>query len=145
MAVVAIGLDYERINYSEVASVHNPSTIRAPLGSAGGPGFGWNSINVYKVGLEYAANDQLIARIGFNHCDNPIGSRDVTFNILAPGVVQDHFTGGFTYQLSGHGELTGMYMHAFAHSVSGPSLVFGGSEQIHMYQNSYGLAYAHKF
>jgi hypothetical protein len=36
-------------------------------------------------------------------------------------------------------------MHAFAHSVSGASLIFGGTEQIHMYQNAYGVAYAHKF
>ena len=144
-SALTIGLDFERINYSDIPSVHNPSTNQMPLGSSGGPGFGWNSINVYKVGVEFAGSEQLTWRVGFNHSDDPITSRDVTFNILAPGVVQDHFTGGLTYQLSAHGEITGMYMHAFAHSVSGASLVFGGTERIHMYQNAYGVAYAHKF
>jgi long-chain fatty acid transport protein len=145
MSALTIGLDFERINYSDIPSVHNPSTNQMPLGSSGGPGFGWNSINVYKLGVEFAASEQMTWRVGFNHGDDPVTARDVTFNILAPGVVQDHFTGGLTYQLSAHGEITGMYMHAFAHSVSGASLIFGGTEQIHMYQNAYGVAYAHKF
>lgn len=145
LAPLTVALDFERINYSDVAAVHNPSTNQAPLGSSNGPGFGWDSINVYKLGVEYAATERLIGRIGFNHSGNPIAARDVTFNILAPGVVQEHFTSGFTYQLSEHGELTGMYMHAFSHAVTGPSLIFGGIEQIHMFQNAYGLAYAHKF
>lgn len=145
VTALTIGLDFERINYSDVASVHNPSTNQAPLGSSDGPGFGWSSINVYKLGVEFASSEQLTWRAGFNHSDDPVRSRDVTFNILAPGVVQDHFTGGLTYQLSPHGEVTGMYMHAFANTVSGASLVFGGTEQIHMYQNAYGVAYAHKF
>ncbi len=145
VSALTIGFDFERINYDEVAAVHNPSTNQAPLGSDAGPGFGWNTISVYKLGVEYAAGERLALRAGFNHSDDPIRSRDVTFNILAPGVVQDHATAGLTYRLRDHDEVTGMYMHAFAHALSGPSLVFGGTEQIHMYQNAYGLAYAHKF
>ena len=36
----------------------------------------------------------------------------MTFNIIAPGVVQDHYTLGFTYNLSKDSELTMAYMHA---------------------------------
>jgi long-chain fatty acid transport protein len=73
----------------------------------------------------------------------------VTFNILAPGVVQDHLTLGLTYTLPGGSELTAAYMHAFENSVTGPtnSLYFpvGGTQTISMYQNSFGLAWGMKF
>ena len=89
-------------------------------------------------------------RAGYNHGDNPIQARDVTFNILAPGVVQDHLTLGLTYKTSTGGELTFAYMHAFSKSVSGTSLfqgfgvVPGGTETIKMHQDSLGIAYGWK-
>jgi hypothetical protein len=38
--------------------------------------------------FEYQYNSNLILRAGYNHTDNPIQSRDVTFNMIAPGVVR---------------------------------------------------------
>ena len=69
--------------------------------------------------------------------------------MLAPGVVQDHVTLGFTYDVSKDSEVTMAYMHAFKNSVSGPSLFtnwLGGSavDKIQMYQNSLGIAYSMK-
>jgi Long-chain fatty acid transport protein len=166
---VTFGFDFDRINYNEVASVHNPSTNiqqiasnpNTRLGGSQGPGFGWQSINVLKAGVQVRATDRLTLRGGYNHTDNPIQARDVTFNILAPGVVQDHASFGFTYKLSHHSEVTGMYTHVFGNSVTGPSLQFpflgpngtpvlnqaslGGTETIYMYQNYGGLQYSYKF
>ncbi len=151
---VTVALDYQRINYSGVASVNNPSTnfgatIGSTLGVAGGRGFGWDDVNVVKIGVEYAYSQSLTLRAGLNHGDNPIQARDVTFNIIAPGVVQDHLTLGFTHKTKSGGELTFAYMHAFTKSVTGASLfntwVPGtGNETIKMYQNSYGIAYGWK-
>ena len=84
---------------------------------------------------------------------DPIRSSDVTFNFIAPGVVQDHYTLGFTYALDKSSEITMAYMHALKKSVSGPSLFnnlfpvanAGGNEKIEMYQNSLGIAWAKKF
>jgi len=103
-------------------------------------------VNVFKLGAEYQYNPKLILRAGYNHTDNPIQGRDVTFNIIAPGVVQDHATLGFTYNLSKDSELTMAYMHAFKNSVQAPSLFnrFGVpaiTERIQMYENSLGMAY----
>lgn len=101
-----IALDYERINYSDVKSVNNPSRLilNCPalggsnpancLGGGDGAGFGWESVNVFKLGVQYALNANWTLRGGYNYTDNPIGSQDVTFNILAPGVVQHHLTLG---------------------------------------------------
>ncbi len=141
---LTVALDYERINYDGVASINNPSTNQAPLGSDNGPGFGWDSVNVWKLGFEYKYNHALTLRAGYNHTDNPIQSRDAAFNILAPGVVQDHLTLGLSYAVNKTSDLTLAYMHAFKHSVSGQDPFFGGTDKIEMYQNSLGVAYSWK-
>jgi long-chain fatty acid transport protein len=94
-----------------------------------------------------------VLRAGYNHSDNPIQGRDVTFNIIAPGVVKDHLTLGFSYKLSGDSELTMAYMHAFKNSVEASSLfnafmppgVTAGTEKIQMYEDSLGIAYSVKW
>lgn len=141
---LTLALDYQRINYSGVKSINNPSTNLTPLGSNNGPGFGWQDVDVWKLGAAYQYNKHWTLRAGYNHGDNPIQARDVTFNILAPGVVKDHATLGVTYLTSTGGELTVSYMHAFENSVSGSSPQFGGTETIKMYQNSLGVSYGWK-
>lgn len=142
---LTLAADYQRINYGGVSSIANPSTNLAPLGSAGGPGFGWKDINVWKLGGEYRYDKQWTFRAGYNHCDNPIQARDVAFNILAPAVIEDHVTLGATYTLPSGGELTMAYMHAFKNSVTGADQAgFGGTDTITMYENSIGISYGWK-
>ncbi|MBI3373756.1 MAG: outer membrane protein transport protein [Betaproteobacteria bacterium] len=161
-----VALDYQRINYGGVASVGNPSTnngggtaasffINNSLGCNSCRGFGWSNVDVVKLGVEYRYDDRWTLRAGYNRSKNPIQARDVTFNILAPGVVQNHVTLGTTYDLDKQSELTLSYMHAYQKSVSGTSLFqtwtpgfglgTGGTETIKMYQNALGIAYGRKF
>lgn len=149
-----IALDYERINYSEIASINNPSSNQAPLGAANGPGFGWQDVDVIKLGVQWKLNPQLTLRAGYNHGDNPIRAQDVSFNILAPGVVRDHYTLGLTFDVAPNSAITVAYMHAAKESVTGASMfnspaLFGpgngGTEKIEMYQNSLGVAWGMKF
>lgn len=149
---LTIGTDYQKINYSKVNSIGNQSLVPAQLGSVHGPGFGWKNVSVIKIGVDYAPNERWAVRAGYNHCDNPITPANVTFNILAPGVVQSHVTLGATRHLTSHSELTFAYMHAFNGSVSGPSIlpVFSGGqpfgvERIQMHQNSLGLAWGRHY
>ena len=159
---LTVAADYQRINYGGVRSVSNSSRMAGdgPPATAGGianslgcatcRGFGWQSVDVLKLGFEYQYNQDLKLRAGWNHTDNPIQSADVTFNMIAPGVIKDHLTLGFTYNVSKDSELTMAYMHAFKNSVSGDSLFnkwVGGTAQdkIEMYQNSLGIAYGLKF
>lgn len=145
MPNLTLALDYQRINYSGVKAIANPSTNQALLGTNGGPGFGWKDINVWKLGAAYKMDDKMTLRAGYNRTDNPIQSRDAMFNILAPGVVQDHVTLGMSYAVSKTSDLTVSYMHAFKHSVSGPDgLPPGGTDTIRMYQDSLGVAYSWK-
>jgi len=99
----AILADYKRINYTGVASVSNsfnPQTLAtAPLGSNNGPGFGWQDINIYKVGVEFSGIKGWILRGGYSHSDQPIPSTQTLFNILAPATIQDHLTLGFSKKI----------------------------------------------
>jgi len=149
-----IALDYQRINYAGVKAIANPSTnaFSSQLGNVDGPGFGWGNVEALKLGVEYAYSPKLTLRAGYSHNDNPIQSRDVTFNIIAPGVITDHYTLGFTYGLGNDSEVTMTYMHAKENSVTGTSLLTPlnmganfGNETIKMYQDSFGIAYGMKF
>ncbi len=160
---VTIAADYQRINYGGVGSVGNPSTnvgnavagtgfTMGSLGCSSCRGFGWQNVNVYKVGVEWQYNSALTLRAGYDHTDQPIRGRDVTFNIIAPGVVQDHLTAGFTYAVGKSSEITVAYMHAFKKSVTGSSLynsftapLAAGNEKIEMYEDSLGVAWGWKF
>jgi long-chain fatty acid transport protein len=101
--------------------------------------------------MEYEYSKNLILRAGYNYGKSPVRGdnlNDVTFNIIAPGVVEQHLTLGTTWTLANKNELTVSYMHAFKNSVTGPSvsslLAIGGTETLTMYQNSLGIAYSMK-
>jgi long-chain fatty acid transport protein len=151
-----VAFDYQRINYSDSRAVNNPSLpIVAPLGASNGPGFGWQDIDVFKLGVAWQLDDTLTLRAGYNRGDNPIKARDVTFNILAPGVMKEHYTLGFTYAMSKNNELSGALMYAPRQEVRGGSLFngfgapfppnAGGTETIGMRQYSLGLGWSWKF
>lgn len=149
---VTLAADFQRINYSKVASVGHPSTNQAPLGASNGPGFGWSDVNVLKLGVQWQASSQWTLRAGYNKTDNPIQARDVTFNIIAPGVITKHYTLGGTYALGKDRELTFAYMYAPKNSVTGSSLLgmmnnppMMFQETIRMSQQSLGVQYGWKF
>lgn len=155
-----IALDFERIFYDDSVSVSNPSSLiyncaggqsSACLGGDSGAGFGWQNIDVWKIGVQYAMNDKWTFRAGFNHTDNPIRPQDVTFNILAPGVVKDQWSVGTTYRIDKQSEITGSFMYAQNNSVTGTSLFVGfgapptTTETIAMKEYLLGFAYNRKF
>ncbi|GAB1392413.1 TonB-dependent receptor [Rhodocyclaceae bacterium] len=150
---LVIAADVQQINYSKVKSIANP--LRFPpgagqlLGNNGGSGFGWDDMTVYKLGAAYDLNKDWTLRVGYNHGSQPISKSQTFFNILAPGVVEDHLTLGATWRLQGGGEVTFMYMHAFDKEVKGsksiPAGFGGGDANIKMYQDSFGISYGAKF
>ncbi|WP_369026751.1 OmpP1/FadL family transporter [Qipengyuania sp. RANM35] len=111
--------DYRRINYSDVPAVHNPMTVQQPFGSDGGPGFGWDDVDAWKIGAEYRPDDRTAFRVGYSHNSQPISGGDVTVNVLAPGVVQNHFTAGASFGLGSSTDLEFAVMYAPNESVNG--------------------------
>lgn len=166
-------LDYKHIWYGDIAAISNPShnivacaaavfaggSSPKCLGGENGAGFGWQDVDVIKVGAEWEALNWLTLRAGYSYTTQPIRGKDVTFNILAPGVVQSHFTGGAEVKLNDNWsvELEGMYAPQV--SVTGPDVFNGlpvcagaagavpcnGTETIRMYQYEITAGIKYKF
>jgi long-chain fatty acid transport protein len=151
---VSVAADYSRINYSGVTSIGNPmSNLMAgnPMGSPNGPGFGWSDVSVIKLGVQWQATPTMVLRAGYNQSTNPVKPENVTFNILAPGVIKQHYTVGGTYALSKDSEFTWAYMYAPKNTVTGPSMynmqlqTTTITETVRMSQQSLGVQYSWKF
>jgi len=172
---LTLAVDVTRINYSDVASINNPgptadeffsaftgaltgnpAAISNPLGTNDGWGFGWDDINVIKVGVNYRYNSNWTFRAGYNFSEAPYKDSQALFNVIAPAVVQKTVTAGFTYSPSVTTELTVAYMHAFRNSLDyeyrGGTTVAGAdftgfnfSAANAMTQNAIEASYAWKF
>ena len=90
-------------------------------------------------------------RVGYSTGRQPIPSSQTLFNMLSPGVIEDQFTLGATWNVSPKSELTVAYMHAFRKKVNGANSIPlgggfpGGNANLRMYQDSLGVAYGVKF
>ena len=142
---VLLALDYQRINYSDVKAIGNQMMQGGPLGADNGPGFGWADLNVFKLGVEWKQSQNVTLRAGYNHTNNPVSGANVTFNIIAPGVITDHYTLGATYKLDDKSDLTFAYMYAPKNTVAGTSALSRTPETIRMSQQSLGIQYGWKF
>ena len=143
---LTLGADFKRIEYSGITSVSNPLSplfLGKPFGAADGPGFGWRSISVWKVGAVWQASPKLTLRAGYGHSENPVPQTETLLNILAPGVVRGHLTGGATVKLSDSLEVTGYAMRAPRQSVRGaiPAAFGGGVSTIHLAETAFGLSF----
>lgn len=140
-----LAADVQKILYSEVKSVANP--LANPLGAANGAGFGWKDVTVLKLGGSFDLDDTLTVRAGYNHASQPIPSDQTFFNILAPGVIQDHLTLGATWKIAG-GEISTAYTHGFKKTVKGansiPASFAGGNADISLEEDILGIAYSWK-
>ena len=153
---LTLAADVEQINYSKIPAVGNPIDVLFMgklFGSADGPGFGWRDVTTLKLGASYQYRDDLVLRAGFQTLRQPIPESQTLLNILAPGVVEQHLTLGATWTLANNNELTLAYMHAFKKEVNGvnsippgaPPAGFGdGNANLHMYEDSIGIAYGIK-
>lgn len=118
--------DIQRIWYSGIPAVANPYASLSPLGAPDGPGFGWKDVSVVKLGAVWKQSDKMTWRFGYAHSTNPVTPMNVTINILAPGVVTNHFTVGGTYKMSERDSLDFALVYAPKHSVTGPELTASG-------------------
>jgi long-chain fatty acid transport protein len=161
---LVIAADIVRINYSEVDSIANgignfyscPALVQmgggnpmdgstsACLGGSNGPGFGWEDMTVFKLGVQYRINEEWTVRAGWNYSEQPIPKSETMFNVLAPATVENHLTLGASWNLDKSQELTFAYMHAFEKTVDGDYTPGFGTADITMSQDSFGIQYSWK-
>ncbi|WP_415227644.1 OmpP1/FadL family transporter [Psychromonas sp.] len=140
--------DIQHIAYSDVPAIGNKSEnlfdcmhlagSQSCLGGSSSTGFGWNDMTVYKIGLQW---DMLTTtwRLGYSYADQPVDQDELLFNILAPGVVKEHFTAGFSKTLTTDFVLHGAFMYAPENTVSGNNTLSGldgsDSQKISIYMS----------
>ncbi|MGD2084086.1 MAG: outer membrane protein transport protein, partial [Chromatiales bacterium] len=130
--------DIQRIFYSDVAAIGNPGTSRllscglvnfvrpfddnnCLLGGSNGAGFGWDDMTVFKAGWQWEYDARTTARLGFSYGEQPIGSSEILFNILAPATIEKHITAGLTRKLGENNELSLAVTYAMETEVDGPN------------------------
>jgi long-chain fatty acid transport protein len=155
MPALTLMVDYKHIFYGSIPSIANPMASLGLLGQPNGIGFGWHDVDVIKFGAEWRASPAWTWRVGYAHNTSPIKSADVTFNILAPGVVTDHITGGFAYKSSVNSTWEFAAAYVPSHSVSGPEVCCtaapplaaqpGSNIEIEMHQFQFTLGYTYNF
>src|SRR5271169_2809756 len=72
---IAVLFDIQRINYSEIKSINNPmlpNLQTSQLGDTNGPGFDWQDMTIYKLGVQWKCSDQWTWRAGYSLGTQPI-------------------------------------------------------------------------
>lgn len=126
--------DVQRIHYGKVDAIAHPMLphLMMGLGADGGPGFGWEDVTAYKAGVQYELSPTWTLRGGYSTADQPVQESEVLFNILAPGVIEEHMTAGFS-RATGAGSFHFALTYALENSISGPNpLEAPGAQQIEL-------------
>lgn len=154
---LTLAADIQQINYGSIKAIANTADClfagACMLGQANGAGFGWRDLTAVKLGISYEYSRDLTLRAGFGTNRQPIPANQTFFNILSPGVVENHYTLGGTWTLANRNELTVGYMHAAKKTVNGSGsiggavggMLGGGEANLQMSEESLGAAYGIKF
>jgi long-chain fatty acid transport protein len=125
-----IVLDVQQVRYSEIRSVNNPllpalgacgmGDASSCLGTDSGSGFGWEDMTTIKGGVQLRTGGGWTWRAGYSYGEQPIPESEVLFNILAPGLIEQHVTAGFS-KAFGSQEISFSVMRALSNNVMGPN------------------------
>ncbi|WP_372964427.1 OmpP1/FadL family transporter [Marinobacter sp.] len=135
-------LDVQHIRYSDINSIGNPmmpNLMQAPLGADQGAGFGWDNMTIVKLGWQWQQDEQQTWRAGVSYGEQPVPDEEVLFNILAPGVQEWHFTGGFTHRVSDALEVSGMAFYSPRKTIRGENPM-GPGQQIELSMSQVGTS-----
>jgi len=109
---LVVAFDWQRIFYSDVNAVGNsnnanimPCLMPGPkasfcLGGDQGLGFGWDDMDVFKLGVRWDYNRQWSFMAGASHASDFAPGGEGLFNVLAPATIKWTFTLGASYRHS---------------------------------------------
>jgi long-chain fatty acid transport protein len=146
-----VALDVVQINYSGIKSLANPNnhdTYNTDLGAEDGKGFGWKDMTVYKLGVAHQLDSATTIRAGWNYGKQPISKGELDFNLLAPAVVEHHFSAGFTRDIDKDSSVSMHAMYAPNVELTGTSADGSGTSymsKLEMSQYEIGIQYSKKF
>jgi long-chain fatty acid transport protein len=110
---LTINADYKRIFYNDVPAISNelPSVLPFHTGAGGtvssqslggddGVGFGWQDVDIFKLGVQYVYSNVLTLRAGVSYNSDPFEGTETLFNILSPAAINTHLSVGASYTFS---------------------------------------------
>lgn len=132
-AIMSFGAAYtgfERVDLStdvRYIDYKNTDGFQKPAGYLAGTtpvveGFGWDSIWVLAMGVQYHWCEHLRLRAGYTFNESPIGSDMMFFNMASPAIVQHHLSAGFEWDTPAGWVFSFAYHHGFQNSVAGPAI-----------------------
>jgi len=101
-------------------------------------------MTTYKIGFEWAQSESNIWRFGYSYGEQPIQEADVLFNILAPGVMEQHVTFGLTRQTSKGSIWNFSFMYAPENSVTGPNM-FDPTQTLEITMDQFEFEVSYRF
>lgn len=139
--------EYQRIFYSDVASISNTgAVISAPFGSANGPGFGWKDMDVLRLAAIYRYSDRLTLRGGVSWASQFINSQEVLLNTLAPATPQWHYSIGASYKINERWGVTTSFTHVPTATITGTSpMVPSQPVTLRMKQNEFAIGFTYRW
>lgn len=156
---LTLAFDYQHIFYDEVHAISNSNDVSLAgcqatpkpsycLGAESGVGFGWESMDILKLGLKYDANDKLSLMGGVSYNTDFLKTdRQALFNILSPATVRWHLTAGATYRHSAKDSFNLAFAYMPQETVDGtsPELTQTQSGNIFMEQMEIEVSWSHHF
>ena len=94
---VTLSMDVKQIKWSDTLSdmnISGPNGIQVSLPA------GWDDQTIIALGIEYAVNQHLNLRMGYNQADAPIDDQDTDNNYILPATVAKHIAFGADYRLN---------------------------------------------
>lgn len=147
-----LALEYQHFGYQRSNGFGNGIDRLAagrPLGSANGPGFGFNNQNAYKLGVEHEVSPSLTVRGGFIYSTQLLSRHNILLNQQSPGTSKFHLTLGSTWTVAKVHELSGFFAMSERRRVTGENSIpaaFGGGEATIANRNmSIGISYGRRF
>ena len=99
---LTLSFDVKLIQWSDTLSA---MAISGPNGEVIILNAGWDDQTILAVGVQYAVNEKLNLRAGYNHAESPIDDADTDNNYILPAVTTSHFAIGGDYHVSKYWEI----------------------------------------
>lgn len=157
---LTVAFDYQHIFYNEIDSIANSNDIDLTpcfagdpkpsycLGGKSGLGFGWDSMDVLKLGIRWQQGPKwtLLGGISYNS-DFLKTDQQALFNILTPATVRWHLTAGATYRHGPKDEISLSFAYMPKEEVDGtsPSITQTQTGSLYMEQMEIELSWSHRF
>lgn len=116
-------VDLQKIWYSDIPAISNSQSAAGKFGSDNGPGFGWDDVTAYKVGVRFEAGPHWTLRGGYSVHDSPL-PRPLLFNVIALSTFEEQINGGISYRMDGHNSLEAGFTWSTRQTHEGPNPTF---------------------